>query len=175
MPTPHALAGAFASRFARSPRVALVAGAFSHLALDRIPHTDYRLANRKVLLADLAAATLLTDADPTPRARRGGSFGGVLPDLTMVAELRTGLRVTLALHHANHTSIEPPVVVGVLTQLITAGCCSPALAGPSTAFARRRCEGSGRFRIAGRHCTGGGRRRPAKLIGCPAWPPSSMS
>ena len=121
MPTPHALAGAFASRFARSPRVALVAGVVSHLALDRIPHTDYRLANRKVLLADLAAATLLTDADPTPRARRGGSFGGVLPDLAMVAELRTGLRVTLALHHANHTSIEPPVVVGVLTQLITAG------------------------------------------------------
>ena len=45
----------------------------------------------------------------------------MLPDLAMAAELRTGLRVTLALHHANHTSIEPPVVVGVLTQLITAG------------------------------------------------------
>ena len=67
MPTPHALAGAFASRFARSPRVALVAGAFSHLALDRIPHTDYRLANRKVLLADLAARDSSDrDADPTP-------------------------------------------------------------------------------------------------------------
>ena len=60
MPTPHALAGAFASRFARSPRVALVAGVVSHLALNRIPHTDYRLANRKVVLAHLAAATLLT-------------------------------------------------------------------------------------------------------------------
>ena len=38
----------------------------------------------------------------------------------MVAELRTGLRVTLPLHHANHTSIEPPVVIGVLTQVIPA-------------------------------------------------------
>jgi hypothetical protein len=49
-----------------------------------------------------------------------GACGGVLPDVAMMAELRTGLRVTLPLHHANHTSIEPPVVVGVLTQLITA-------------------------------------------------------
>jgi hypothetical protein len=120
--TPHALAGAFASRFARSPRGALATGVISHLALDRIPHTDYRLANRKALFADLAAATVLT----TMLARRhrlaaAGAFGGVLPDLAMVAELRTGLRVTQPLHRANHTSIEPPVVVGVLTQLITAG------------------------------------------------------
>ncbi len=84
--TPHALAGAFAARFARTPRGALAAGVISHLALDRIPHTDYRLANRKAL----------------------------------VAELRTGLRLTLPLHHANHTSIEPPVAIRVLTQLITA-------------------------------------------------------
>ena len=120
--TPHALAGAFASRFARSPRGALVAGVISHLALDRIPHTDYRLANRKVLLADLAAATLVSTAlARRHRLAAAGAFGGVLPDLMMVAELRTGLRVTLPLHHANHTSIEPPIVVGVLTQLITAG------------------------------------------------------
>lgn len=120
--TPHALAGTFASRFARNPREALVAGVISHLALDRIPHTDYRLDNRKALFADLAAASLLT----TVLARRhrlaaAGAFGGVLPDLATVAELRTGLRVTQPLHHANHTSIEPPVVVGVLTQMITAG------------------------------------------------------
>ena len=38
----------------------------------------------------------------------------------MVAELRTGLRLTLPLHHANHTSIDPPVAIGVLTQFITA-------------------------------------------------------
>lgn len=120
--TPHALAGAFASRFARSPRGALIAGVISHLALDRIPHTDYRLANRKVLLADLAAATLVSTAlARRHRLAAAGAFGGVLPDLMMVAELRTGLRVTLPLHHANHTSIEPPIVVGVLTQLITAG------------------------------------------------------
>jgi hypothetical protein len=120
--TPHALAGAFASRFARSPRGALVAGVISHLALDRIPHTDYRLANRKVLLADLAGATVVSAAlARRHRLAAAGAFGGVLPDLMMVAELRTGLRVTLPLHHANHTSIEPPIVVGVLTQLITAG------------------------------------------------------
>jgi hypothetical protein len=120
--TPHALAGAFASRFARTPRGALAAGVISHLALDRIPHTDYRLANRKVLLADLAAATLVSAA--LTRRRKlaaAGALGGVFPDLMMVAELRTGLRVTLPLHHANHTSIEPPIVIGVLTQLITAG------------------------------------------------------
>jgi hypothetical protein len=119
--TPHALAGAFASRFARSPRGAVAAGVISHLALDRIPHTDYRLGNRKALVADFAAATLVTAV----LARRhtlaaSGAFGGVLPDLAMVAELRTGLRVTLPLHHANHTSIEPPVVIGILTQVITA-------------------------------------------------------
>jgi hypothetical protein len=119
--TPHALAGAFASRFARSPRGALAAGVISHLALDRIPHTDYRLNNRKVLFADLAAAGAVTAVlARRHRLAAAGAFGGVLPDLAMVAELRTGLRITLPLHHANHTSIEPPVVVGVLTQLITA-------------------------------------------------------
>jgi hypothetical protein len=99
----------------------------------------------------------------------------VLPDLTIVAELRTGLRVTLALHHANHTSIEPPVVVGVLTQLITAGVLLTRLDRTWHGVRPEALRRSGRFRIAGRHCTGGGRRRPAKLIGCPAWPPSSMS
>ena len=120
--TPHTLAGAFASRFARTPRGALAAGVLSHLALDRIPHTDYRLTNRKALVADLAAATLLSAAlSRRHRLAAAGAFGGVLPDLIMVAELRSGLRVTLPLHHANHTSIEPPPVVGVLTQLITVG------------------------------------------------------
>jgi hypothetical protein len=120
--TPHALAGAFASRFACGSRGAVAAGVFSHLALDRIPHTDYRLTNRKAMLADVAVATVLTAA--LARRRRlaaVGAFGGVLPDLAMVAELRTGLRVTLPLHHANHTSIEPPVAIGVLTQVLTAG------------------------------------------------------
>jgi hypothetical protein len=120
--TPHALAGAFASRFARGPRGALAAGVISHLALDRIPHTDYRLTNRKALFADLAAATLLSAAlGRRHRLAAAGAFGGVLPDLVLVAELRSGLRVTLPLHHANHTSIEPPLLVGVLTQLITTG------------------------------------------------------
>jgi hypothetical protein len=120
--TPHALAGALASRVARSPRGALVAGVISHLALDRIPHTDYRLANRRLLFADLATATLLSTAlARRHRLAAAGALGGGLPDVVMIAELRTGLRVTLPLHHANHTSIEPPVVLGVLTQLITAG------------------------------------------------------
>ncbi len=119
--TPHALAGAFASRFARTPRGALAVGVISHLALDRIPHTDYALDNRAAMFADLAAATLLTGAlARSHRLAAVGAFGGVLPDVAMMAELRTGLRVTLPLHHANHTSIEPPVVIGVLTQLITA-------------------------------------------------------
>jgi hypothetical protein len=119
--TPHALAGAFASRFVRSPRGAVAAGVISHLVLDRVPHTDYRLDNRKALFADFAAATLLTAVlVRRHRLAAAGAFGGVLPDLAMATELRTGLRVTLPLHHANHTSIEPPVVIGVLTQLITA-------------------------------------------------------
>jgi hypothetical protein len=120
--TPHALAGAFASRFARSPRGAVAAGVISHLALDRIPHADYRLADRKLLFADLAVATLLSASlARRHRLAAAGAFGGVLPDLMMVTELRTGLRLTQPLHHANHTSIEPPVVIGVLTQLITVG------------------------------------------------------
>jgi hypothetical protein len=119
--TPHALAGAFASRFGRNPRGALAAGVISHLVLDRIPHTDYPLANRKVLFADLATAALLTAAlvRRHPLAATG-ALGGILPDLAMVAELRTGLRITLPLHHANHTSIDPPVAIGVLTQVLTA-------------------------------------------------------
>ena len=129
--TPHALAGVFASRFARDSRGALAAGVISHLALDRIPHTDYRLNNRKVLLTDLAAATLLTvTLTRRHRLAAAGAFGGVLPDLLMFSELRTGLRVTLPLHHANHTSIEPPVAVGVLTQLITAGLLIARLTRP---------------------------------------------
>ena len=120
--TPHALAGAFVSRFARTPREALVAGAISHLVLDRIPHTDYRMTNRKALFVDIAAASILSAAlARRHRLAASGAFGGVLPDLLMVTELRTGLRLTLPLHHANHTSIEPPVAIGVLTQLITAG------------------------------------------------------
>ena len=120
--TPHALAGAFAARFARTPRGALAAGVISHLALDRIPHTDYRLDNHKAMLADLAAATVLTATlSRRHRLAAAGAFGGVLPDVAMMAELRTGLRLTLPLHHANHTSIEPPVAIGVLTQLLTAG------------------------------------------------------
>jgi hypothetical protein len=119
--TPHALAGAFASRFAPTPRGAVIAGAITHLPLDRIPHTDYRLNNRKALLADVAAATVLTAAlARRHRLAAAGAFGGVLPDLMTVTELRTGLRITQPLHHANHTSIEPPVAIGVLTQLITA-------------------------------------------------------
>jgi hypothetical protein len=118
--TPHALAGAFVSRFARTPRGALAAGVISHLALDRIPHTDYLLTNRKALVADLAAATLLTAAlSRRHRLAAAGALGGVLPDIAMTAELRSGLRVTLPLHHANHTKIEPPVAIGVLTQLLT--------------------------------------------------------
>lgn len=129
--TPHALAGALASRFTRGPRAALVAGAISHLALDRIPHTDYGLDNRKAMLADIAAATLVTAAlARRHRLAAAGALGGVLPDLMMVAELRTGLRVTLPLHHANHTSIEPPVVVGVLTQLLTTALLITGLVGP---------------------------------------------
>jgi hypothetical protein len=129
--TPHALAGAFASRFARTPRGALAAGVISHLALDRIPHTDYELDNRRAMFADLAAATVVAAA--LGRRRRlaaAGALGGVLPDLMAVAELRTGLRVTLPLHHANHTSIEPPVLVGVLTQLVTAALLITGLVGP---------------------------------------------
>jgi hypothetical protein len=74
------------------------------------------------MVADLATATFLTTAlTRRHRLAAAGAFGGVLPDLAMVAELRTGLRITLPLHRANHTSIEPPVAIGVLTQLITAG------------------------------------------------------
>ena len=127
--TPHALAGAVVSRFARTPRQALLAGALSHLALDRIPHTDYPLTNRKALFADLAVASILTAAlTRRHRLAAAGAFGGVLPDLMIVTELRTGLRLTLPLHHANHTAIEPPVAVGVLTQLITTGLLLTRLA-----------------------------------------------
>jgi hypothetical protein len=129
--TPHALAGAFASRFARTPRGALAAGVISHLALDRVPHTDYRLKNRKALFADLAAASLVSAVlARRDRLAGTGAFGGVLPDLVAVAELRSGLRLTLPLHHANHTSIKPPVVVGVLTQLITSAVLITGLVGP---------------------------------------------
>jgi hypothetical protein len=48
----------------------------------------------------------------------------------IAAELRTGLRLTLPLHHANHTSIKPPVAIGVLTQLVTAAALITGLAGP---------------------------------------------
>jgi hypothetical protein len=120
--TPHVLAGAFASRFARTPRQALLAGVVSHLVLDRIPHTDYRLTNRKALFADLAVASIVAAAlARRHRLAAAGAIGGVLPDLVMVTEQHTGVRVTLPLHHANHTSIEPPVAIGVLTQLITTG------------------------------------------------------
>ena len=89
--TPHALAGAFAARFARTPRGALAAGVISHLALDRIPHTDYRLDNRKAILADLAAATVLTAMlSRRHRLAAAGAFGGVLPDLAMAAEPAPG-------------------------------------------------------------------------------------
>ncbi len=128
--TPHALAGAFASRFARDPRGAFAAGVISHLVLDRIPHTDYEPTNRKVLFADLGTAAFLTAMLKRHRLAAAGALGGVLPDLALVTEKRTGLRITLPLHSANHTSIEPPVVIGILTQLITVGFLLARLFGP---------------------------------------------
>jgi hypothetical protein len=127
--TPHALAGAFASRFTRGSRGAVAAGVISHLVLDRVPHTDYRLTNRKAILADLATASVVTAVlARRHRLAAAGAFGGVLPDLVIVAEQRTGVRVTLPLHHANHTDIEPPVAIGVLTQVITVGLLLARLA-----------------------------------------------
>jgi hypothetical protein len=83
------------------------------------------------MFADLAAATIVTAAlARRDRLAASGAFGGLLPDLMAVTELRTGVRVTLPLHHANHTSIEPPVVVGVLTQLVTAALLVTGLVGP---------------------------------------------
>ena len=145
--TPHALAGAFASRFARNSRGAVAVGVISHLTLDRIPHTDYRLDNRKALFADLAAATVLTAVlSRRHRLAGAGALGGVLPDLATVAELRTGLRITQPLRHANHSSVEPPVVIGVLTQLATTALLIARLRGclesPSAGLASAGSSGA---------------------------------
>lgn len=92
----------------------------------------------------------------------------MLPDLLMVTDFCTGLRPTLSVHYANETSIEPPVVIGELTQLITAGVLSPAFTAAITASFRGWGARPGRHRIVGGRCTGGGRPRRATLIRCPA-------
>lgn len=117
--TPHAAAGALASRFTRTPVQALAAGVVSHLLLDRIPHRDYSLkaAGGFAVAADsaLAAAVLLTTAR---RRELVGAFGGILPDLICQAERRLGIRVFTPWHHANHTSVQPGPRVGVATQIL---------------------------------------------------------
>lgn len=115
--TPHALIGALSSQIVGGGRVrrALAATA-SHFVLDRIPHYDYDVDNRALLLADAATASLLVGIIEGDRL---GAFCGVLPDLVSAAERATGTSVTLPAHAANHTPARPGLPVGVAIQVAT--------------------------------------------------------
>jgi hypothetical protein len=108
--TPHMLAGAAAASKARSVSAALAIGALTHLALDAVPHRDYRLgAFRGVALtADLAIGTFAT-----ARLSRGsavslaGALGGVLPDVVSLGERVLGVAPIGWAHATIHSDSRP--------------------------------------------------------------------
>jgi hypothetical protein len=110
-------------------RSQLAAGVVTHLVLDRVPHQDYSLRAIPLLAADAAAAAVLSQrlSRANPAVMLAGAIGGVLPDVTQVAERVLGFDITRRAHHANHTTVVWQRWAGVSSQLVTVAVCVGAL------------------------------------------------
>jgi hypothetical protein len=108
--TPHMLVGAAGALKARSVGGGLAIGALTHLALDAVPHRDYRLGalGGLVLTADLAAGTLaVCRLSGRSEVVLAGALGGVLPDAMRLAERALAIPPTGWVHDTMHTDSRP--------------------------------------------------------------------
>lgn len=113
--TTHVLSGAGIGLLARRPLLALVAGAGSHLALDRLPHwgTDDHRAFLVVAVADgltglAVSGTLAAGTPPALRlALTAGMLGAALPDADKPARLFFGRSPFPARFDRFHARIQP--------------------------------------------------------------------
>lgn len=121
--TPHMLVGAVCASRARSLGGGLAIGVLTHLALDAVPHRDYRLDawGGFVLTTDLATGTLavlrLSGGSPVLLA---GAVGGVLPDVVALAERALGVSPTGWAHAKIHTDSRPSPWLSAAIQGLTA-------------------------------------------------------
>jgi hypothetical protein len=124
------LAGAVAATPARSLAEAVVRGMISHLALDALPHQDYRAGSLggAVLAADLAGGAVLAYklTAGTPRLL-AGAFGGVLPDILGVGERCLRVDATSRIHRLAHNNATPRLWRGAANQVTVAVLCALAL------------------------------------------------
>jgi hypothetical protein len=108
--TPHMLVGGVGALKARSVGAALAIGALTHLALDAVPHRDYRLGalGGLALTADLAAGTLaVARLSGGSEVVLAGALGGVLPDVVGLAERALGVSPTGWAHATIHSDARP--------------------------------------------------------------------
>jgi hypothetical protein len=128
--TPHSLIGALAGSRGRSLGAAFALGVFSHLAADRVPHSDYNPLGAAGKLrggSDLALAGLLLVSVQPTASQWTGALGGIAPDLLAFAS-RARDPFSRFVHQRAHSRRRPGRVVGVGVQAALAVCCYAALA-----------------------------------------------
>ncbi len=137
--TTHMLVGAACALRARSPVGGLAIGVLTHLALDAVPHRDYRRGalGGLTLTADLTTGTLavwrLSDRSEVVLA---GALGGVLPDVVRLAERSLGVTLTGWAHDTIHAAGRPPAWRSAAVQGLTAVTAALALSRPSRRSSR---------------------------------------
>jgi hypothetical protein len=128
--TPHMLVGAAGALKARSVGGALAIGALTHLALDAVPHRDYRLGafGGVALTADLACGTLaVVRLSGGSEIVLAGALGGVLPDVVGLAERRLGVFPTGSAHATIHSDGRPSPWCSAAIQGLTAAIAALVL------------------------------------------------
>ena len=141
--TPHMLAGAAGALKARSVGGGLAIGVLTHLALDAVPHRDYRVGalGGLALTADLAAGTLaVARLSGGSEVVLAGALGGVLPDLARLVEGAVAISPTGWAHGTIHTDSRPSPWRSAAIQGLTAVTAGLALwaARPGRVLARGR-------------------------------------
>jgi hypothetical protein len=140
--TPHMLVGAAGALKARSVGGALAIGALTHLALDAVPHRDYRLGalGGLALTADLAVGTLaVVRLSGGSEVLLAGALGGVLPDVVGLAERALGVSPTGWAHATIHSDSRPSPWRSAAIQGLTAVTAALILLAPA---GRERPAGS---------------------------------
>ena len=105
-------------------------GVLTHLALDAVPHRDYRLDawGGLTLTTDLAAGTLaVLRFSGGSQVLLAGAVGGVLPDVVAFAERALGVSPTGWAHATIHTDSRPSPWLSTTIQGVTAVLAALAL------------------------------------------------
>lgn len=124
------LIGAAGALKARSVGGALAIGALTHLALDAVPHRDYRLdaLGGLGLTADLACGTLaVVCLSGGSEVLLAGALGGVLPDVVGLVERRCSVSPTGWVHATMHSDSRPSPWCSAAIQGLTAAAAALVL------------------------------------------------